>query len=70
MGYDLVKRREAMHGQGQGPWRQKALTFKVGGAQWIEWKRLLSETPHPPTPQKNKNTRLWGSGLEGQVVQR
>lgn len=60
MGYDLVKRTEAMHGQGQGPWRQKALTFKVGGTQWIEWKGLLSETPRPSTPQKEQEHKAVG----------
>ena len=59
-----------MHGQGQGPWSQKALTFKVGGTQWIEWKRLLSETPHPATSKKqeHKAVGLRAGGAGGPKV--
>ena len=43
MGYNSVKRAGALQGQVQGLHSWQALTFKVGGTRWTEWKKMLSD---------------------------
>lgn len=61
MGYNSVKSEGAMHGQVQGPRSRQALTFKVGGTWWTDWKKMISNEPSSKEQEQYDVLYTWNS---------